>query len=201
MLSYSFLTMIDIANRQRAATVRSRSSAVLNLNSSFEYEFRKTMRPNEPENFNADKFLIRSSWKSRFNPYSIDELKELGNIYSLKIQRLKRRIKKSFLYNQNWRTLLQKKNHPATMGLLTEQIWRSKKRNLLLNIYCFIFIEKIDYAVTYLAVLELFSENHLNDEFGKYATDPLTLAISSAMEYANFCEQSSADFSSCYLKN
>ena len=190
-----FGIMLKPTNRQHiATTVLSRSSAVKTLNHSLLSESRVLMQPSRASpNFNKDRLLFRASEKLPLSFFTVDELKQLRHIYTFMIDRLKQRLKNCFFLKQNWRSSFIQNSHKS-IGLRSENNWRSKKRNLLLDVYQLTFKEQINFGVVYLVVCEFLEENHLTDEFAIYITDTQTLAISSAMEYARYCEQHSAEF-------
>jgi|688.fasta_scaffold545737_1 hypothetical protein len=189
-----FGIMLKPTNRHIATTVLSRSSAVNNLNHLLQSKSQVLTSPiRASPNFNKDRLLFRASEKLPLSFFTVDELKQLRHIYTFMIDRLKQRLKNCFFLKQNWRSSFIQ-NSRKSIGLRSENNWRLKKRNLLLDVYQLTFREQINIGVVYLVVCEFLEEYHLIDEFGIYITDPLTLAISSAMEYARFCEQHSAEF-------
>lgn len=77
---------------------------------------------------------------------------------------------------------------PENFESLIAELLRQEKQALLLKIYHFIFDQKINYCIVFFAFAEFRREHSWLTGFSKIMSDPLTLMVNSAMEYAKYTQ-------------
>lgn len=130
-----------------------------------------------------DRFLLGKSTHLR-RSYSEDELKQLGVLYSGSIAVLNVRFE-NILYRSSKRRKEMSLISPGdSFESVLRRMWDQKKSRVLLDVYYLIFTRGVNYALVFLGLCKALEERFFFSEFSDALSDPLTLMVTSVMEYA-----------------
>lgn len=144
-----------------------------------------------PRPFNLSEFLYRKSNKLK-RDYSNEEMSQLRDWNADAIEKLKSRIELVLFRSGKWRSKMTPIPPGEKFKLILERMWAAKKCYLLLDVYHLIFERDVNYCLVYVALVELLKQRDFFSDFSHVLTDPLTLMVTSAMEYAMQVESGSS---------
>lgn len=181
--------MVTSIFRRTAAAALSRNEAAIlsssNKNSNSCVSSEKL--PRRDDLFDPDRFLLRQSLSLR-DYYPETELTHLRSLYAKEIAMLKEFIERRAFRKGRWHIQRFSIDRGEHLETILRRMWSLKSKCLMLEIHVTISYMKANYSIVFLAVTDLLAKHHWSEEWADVMTGPLTLRVSSAMEYAKYID-------------
>lgn len=146
-------------------------------------------KPQRPENdvHDFDRFLLSQSNRTQ-DYYSEAEVEYLSLHQRPLILKLEAYLERRVFRLHRWYNEKPSLNCNESLWENIQKLFEQRKQILLLETYHIVFKQKFNYCIAYLSVKSLLKKLRWSEEFSEVMEVPLTLAIASAMEFAEKME-------------